>query len=176
MSTKVVTGKIRFSYVNVFEPRAMEEGQRPKYSTAILIDKKDKATLKKINDAIDECIEKGKSEKWKGKVPANLKTPLRDGDDEKPDDPVYEGKMFLNASAYDKPGVVDENVEPILDRSEFYSGCYGRASINFYAYDNISKGVAAGLNNVQKLEDGEPLGGGSSAAEDFGSDDDGLLD
>lgn len=168
--THVVTGLIRFSYSNVFEARSMEDGQKPKFSTAILIDKKDKATLAKIEKAIQAAIGKGKEEKWKGKVPGNLKLPLRDGDEEKPDDPVYEGKMFLNASNYNKPGIVDENLNEILDKSEFYSGCYGRASINFYPYDNISKGVAAGLNNVQKLKDGEPLSGGTSAEEDFGED------
>lgn len=168
--THVVTGMIRFSYANVFEARSMEEGQKPKFSTAILIDKKDKTTLAKIEKAIKAAIEKGKEEKWKGKIPGNLKLPLRDGDEEKPDDPVYEGKMFLNASNYNKPGIVDENLNEILDKDEFYSGCYGRASINFYPYDNISKGVAAGLNNVQKLKDGEPLSGGTSAEEDFGED------
>ena len=99
--------------------------------------------------------------------------PLRDGDEDK-DDEAYEGTMFFSASSNRKPQIVDEDVQPILDRDEFYSGCYGRASINFYLFDvSGSKGIAAGLNNLQKLEDGEHLGGGGSSAEDdFGDDDD----
>ena len=103
-----------------------------------------------------------------------MKTPLRDGDDEREDDEAYAGAMFVNANSSNKPGLVDADLNPILDKSEFYSGCYGRASINFYAYDsNGSKGIACGLNNLQKFEDGERLaGGGSTAEEDFGSLDD----
>ncbi len=172
--TKVITGKVRFSYAQVFEPKAMNESSVPKYSISLIIPKKDKKTLDKIKAAIESAIEEGKASKWGGKVPKNLKTPLRDGDDEREDDEVYAGAMFVNANSSNKPGLVDEDLNPILDKSEFYSGCYGRASINFYPYDsNGSKGIACGLNNLQKLEDGERLaGGGASAEEDFGSSDD----
>lgn len=172
--TKVITGKVRFSYAQVFEPKAMNESSTPKYSISLIIPKKDKKTLDKIKAAIESAIEEGKTSKWGGKVPKNLKTPLRDGDDEREDDEVYAGAMFVNANSSNKPGIVDEDLNPILDKSEFYSGCYGRASINFYPYDsNGSKGIACGLNNLQKLEDGERLGGGGSTAEeDFGSDSD----
>lgn len=172
-STKAVTGKVRFSYANVFEPKSIN-GSEPKYSCAILIDKKDKKTLDKIEAAIAAAIEEGKG-KWGGKIPKKLKLPLRDGDEER-DDEAYEGKMFINANSKSKPGVVDEDLNPIMDSDEFYSGCYGRASINFFAFNsNGSVGVAAGLNNLQKLEDGDRLSGGSSAEEDFGSADDDLL-
>ncbi len=172
--TKVITGKVRFSYAQVFEPKAMNESSTPKYSISLIIPKKDKKTLDKIKAAIESAIEEGKTSKWGGKVPKNLKTPLRDGDDEREDDEVYAGAMFVNANSSNKPGIVDEDLNPILDKSEFYSGCYGRASINFYPYDsNGSKGIACGLYNLQKLEDGERLGGGGSTAEeDFGSDSD----
>lgn len=169
-ATFVVTGLIRFSYANLFEAKAMDNESTPKFSTAILIPKKDKSTIAKIEKAIEAAIEKGKAEKWGGKVPGNLKTPLRDGDEEKGDDENYKGMMFLNCSNYNRPSVVDENLNPITDPSEFYSGCWGRVSINFYPFNNVSKGVAAGLNNAQKLKEGEPLSGGSSAEDDFGED------
>lgn len=168
--TKVITGKVRFSYANVFEPKAAQEGAEPKYSVSLIIDKNDKKTLKAIEKAIEAAIEAGKA-KFGGKIPKNLKLPLRDGDEEREDDENYEGKMFVNASSSNKPGVVDEDLNPIMDREDFYSGCYGRASLNFYAF-NVSgnKGVACGLNNLQFLEDGDRLSGGASAEEDFGGD------
>lgn len=166
-STKVVTGKqTRFSYANVFEPKSINGGDA-KYSCALLIDKKDKKTLEKIDNAIKAAIEEGKG-KWGGKVPKKLKLPLRDGDEER-DDEAYAGKMFLNANSSTKPGVVDEDLNQILDSDEFYSGCYGRASVNFYAFNsNGNVGIACGLNNLQKLADGDRLSGGSSAEDDFG--------
>ena len=173
-STKVVTGKVRFSYVNVFVPTAMDEGAPLKYSVSILIPKKDKKTLQKINEAIEAVIEsKGAVFTKNGKRLSSLQLPLRDGDEDenKADDPVYNGHFFVNAKSKNKPGVVDEDLNPIMDANEFYSGCYGRASISFYAYDkNGNKGVACSLNNLQKLEDGEPLGNVSNPASDFGDD------
>lgn len=169
--TKVVTGRVRFSYVNVFEPRAVEEGQEPKYSVSILIPKSDKVTLDKIQRAIEAAKKAGLS-LWGGKVPANIKLPLRDGDAERPDDPAYKGHYFINATSKTKPGIVDAQLNPILDSTEFYSGCYGRASINFYPFNKAgNKGIAAGLNNLQKLADGDYLGGRSRPEDDFGDTD-----
>jgi hypothetical protein len=171
-STKVITGKVRFSYAHVFEPSAISEGDDKKYSVSILIPKKDLETLAKVKKAVEAAKQGGKG-KWNGKIPPVLKLPLRDGDAERPDDEAYEGMMFLNASSKNKPGIVDENTDPVMSKDDFYSGCFGRASVNFYAF-NVSgnKGIAVGLNNLQKLEDGDRLsGGGSSAADDFGSDD-----
>lgn len=150
----------------------MSEGDTPKYSVCILIPKSDTKTVAKIKAAIEAAKEAGKAKlvDKKGNIPSNIKTPLRDGDDERADDPAFEGMYFLNASTLHKPGIVDRDLNGIMDRSEFYSGCYGRASLNFYAYNVQSKGIAAGLNNLQKLSDGEPLAGGSSAEEDFGGD------
>ena len=170
--TKVITGKVRFSYAHVFEPSAISEDQEKKYSVSIIINKKDKKTLDKIKAAIAAAAEEGKV-KFGGSIPKNFKNPLRDGDEEREDDETYKGCMFLNANSSRKPGLVDADVNPIMDKEEFYSGCYGRASVNFYAF-NVSgnKGVACGLNNLQKLEDGERLGGGATSAEDdFGADD-----
>jgi hypothetical protein len=169
MATKVITGEVRFSFPHVFEPSAME-GQKAKYSVSLIIRKDDEATLTKIRAAIDEALELGKSAKFGGKIPPVWKNPLRDGDNERPDDEAYKNSFFVNANSDNAPGVVDASVNPILDRQQFYAGCYGRAGITFYAFNsNGNKGVACGLQNVQKLRDGERLSGGSSAEEDFGS-------
>lgn len=173
-STKVVTGKVRFCYVNVFEPTAMNEGDTPKYNICILIPKTDKKTLENIQKAIDaaKLIGKAKLANKNGQIPADaaLKLPLRDGDAERADDPAFENCYFINANSNRKPSIVDRDLNPIMEKEEFYSGCYGRASINFYAFNVSSKGIAAGLNNLQKLGDGEMLAGGSTAEEDFGGE------
>ena len=171
-STKVVTGKVRFCYPNVFEPVAMNEGEQPKYSICILIPKSDTKTLDAINKAVEAAKVAGKAKiaDKNGKIPSTIKIPLRDGDEERGDDPAFEGMMFINANSNRKPAIVDKELNPIMSQDEFYSGCYGRVSINFYAFNVQSKGIAAGLQNIQKLEDGEMLAGGSTAEEDFGGD------
>ena len=172
MSTKVITGKVRFSYVNVFKSRAFQSGQDAKYSVCLLIPKDDKATVKKIRAAIDEAIQEGIASKWGGKKPGNLKLPLRDGDDERADEaPEYEGMFFLNANSKTRPGIIDLAKHEIMDTSEVYSGCFCRFSINFYPFSTSgNNGVAAGLNNIQKVADGTPLGGRSRAEDDFDDD------
>lgn len=175
--TKVITGpKTRWSYANVWDPKSINGGA-PKYSVSLIIPKSDTQTVKKIKDAIQAAYEEGQSKlKGNGKsVPALdlIKTPLRDGDRERPDDPTYAGCYFINANSATAPGIVDADRQPILERSEVYSGVYGRASINLYAFNsNGNKGIACGLNNLQKISDGEPLGGKSRAEDDFASDDD----
>jgi len=166
-ATKVITGEVRFSYLHVFEPSAVGEGQDKKYSVSLIISKSDKKTLAAINKAIEASKEAGKA-KFGGKVPAVLKTPLRDGDLERPEDEAYADSYFLNANCSAKPGVVDKNLKPIMDQEELYSGCYGRASISFYAFNTSgNKGIACGLNNLMKTKDGESLGGRVSAETDF---------
>ncbi len=177
ITSKVVTGRdTRFSYVYVFEPKAMTEGGQEKYSVSLIIPKSDTKTIEAIKAAIKFTYEKDVAKlKGSGKSApslAQIKIPLRDGDSEKPDDTAYAGSYFINANSTQKPGVVDASLNPILDKSEVYSGCYGRASITFFVYNvNGNKGIGANLNNIQKLRDGEPLGGKSSAASDFASDD-----
>lgn len=169
--TKVITDLVRFSYVNIFKSRSFSQGQDEKYSICLLIPKSDKKTLKKIKEAIDAAVAEGISKCWNGKKPANLKLPLRDGDDERADEAEeYEGMYFVNANSSNKPGIVDKDCNEILDQSEVYSGCWGRASINFYPFNsNGNRGVAVGLNNIQKIKDDEPLGGAHASAEsDFG--------
>jgi len=166
--TKVTTGKVRLSYTHLFEAYAMD-GNTPKFSVSVIIPKSDKVTLQAIKEAVDEAKELGRSKlvsKQGGQIPANLKTPLRDGDVERPDDEAYTNCYFLNASSNNKPGVVDQNVHPVLDATEVYSGCYGRLTINFYAFSaSGNKGIAAGLGNVQKLAEGESLSGAFTRAE-----------
>lgn len=165
--SKVITKKVRFSYANVWEPKAIEAGGEPKYSVCLLIDKKDTATLAKINEAIEAELQIFKDSN-KGVLPKKFKMPLRDGDEEREDDPNYKGKFFINASSKNAPGIVDRNKDEILDKGEFYSGCFGIASVNFYGFNKAGNtGIACGLNNLMKLEDGERLSGGASADEDF---------
>ena len=169
-NTKVVI-PARFSFANVWEPKSVN-GSEPKFGISLIIPKNDKKTVSAIQSAIEEAKKEGIA-KFGGKLPANLKTPLRDGNLDRPDDINYKDSYFLNANSKDAPQIVNSAVQPILDRSEFYSGCYGKVSLNFFAYNtNGSRGIAAGLGNIQKLRDGEPLGGKSRAEDDFETEDD----
>ena len=171
--TKVITGRnTRLSYFHGWEPVSINNGPE-KYSVSVLIPKDDEATVKAINDAIDAAIEEGLA-KFGGKKPnkATIKLPLRDGDTEREDE-AYKGHWFVNANSTTPPQIVDKAVKPILDRGEVYSGCYARVSLNFYAFNsNGNKGVACGLGNIQKIKDGEPLSGRTSAADDFTTEED----
>lgn len=173
---KVVTGPdTRWSYVNAWEPKSINGGT-PKYSVSLIIPKSDTKTTAKIKSAIEAAYHEGEG-KLKGNgrsVPplATLKTPLRDGDVERPDDPAYANTYFMNANNSSAPGIVDADRQPIIERSEIYSGVYGRASVNFYAFNtNGNKGIACSLNNLQKIRDGEHLGGKSNAEDDFATED-----
>ncbi len=174
--TKEITGPSTiFSYLNCWDPKAIQGGT-PKYSVSLIIPKSDTKTIEKIKAAIQAAYEEGQSKlKGNGKsVPAlsALKTPLRDGDLERPDDEVYKNSYFINANSGTAPGIVDADRNPILERSEMYSGVRGRASINLYAYNvNGNRGIACGLNNLQKISDGTPLGGKSRAEDDFAAED-----
>ena len=175
IATKVITGpNTRWSYVNVWEPRSINGGT-PKYSISLIIPKSDTKTVSRIQAAIEAAYHEGESRlKGNGRaVPSlsSIKTPLRDGDTERPDDPAYKGCYFINANANSAPGIVDAACNPILSRSEVYSGVYGRASISFYAFNSSgNRGIACGLNNLQKLRDGDPLGSRASAESDFASE------
>lgn len=176
-STKVITGTTtRWSYANVWTPKAINGGT-PKYSVSLIIPKSDTVTVQKIKAAIKATYEEGQSKlKGNGKsVPALsvLKTPLRDGDTERLDDEAYKDSYFINANSPTALGIVDADRQPIIDTSEVYGGVYGRASINFYAFNsNGNRGIACGLNNLQKIADSESLGGKSRAEDDFADLDD----
>lgn len=188
-SSKVVTGLVRLSYANVWEPKVQKGSSEPKFSVAILIPKTDKATIDKIKKAVAAAEAYGVEKKWNGEKPKKYKYPvLRDGDgvDDNGESypPEYHGHFFVNAKcAADKPPVIigtekDEkgSWKEITDKSKVYSGCYGRVSFNIYPYNNEGgKGLAAGLLSIQKIKDGEPLAGTvNDPDEDF--DDEFVLD
>ena len=169
--TKIITGVCRLSYANIWQAKSINGGT-PKFSTSVLIPKNDAVTISRVKKAIQAAYEEGESKlKGNGKsVPplATLKTPMRDGDVERPDDPAYKGHWFVNANSGTAPGVVDINRQPIIDTSEIYSGVYARVSLSFYAFNsNGNKGIACGLQNIQKVRDGESLGGRTKAEDDF---------
>jgi hypothetical protein len=165
-ATKVVI-PCRISFANIWQPKSIN-GSEEKYSVSCLIPKSDKATLMKIHKAVEAAKEDGKARKWNGKIPPNLKLPLRDGDIERPDDENYAGHMFLNATSKEAPQIVDRRVPPIMDAMECGSGDYCNVSVNFYPFNaNGNRGVAAGLGNIQKVKDGERLSGRTNAASDF---------
>ena len=171
--TKVITGKnTRLSYFHGWEPISVNGGPE-RYSVSVLIPKDDKETIKAIETAIDAAIEDGIA-KFGGKKPSKsaIKLPLRDGDTEREDE-AYKGHYFINANSRTAPQIVDRAVKPILNQDEVYSGCYARVSLNFYAFNsNGNKGIACGLGNIQKIRDGEMLGGRSLAKDDFDTEED----
>ena len=171
-NTNVITGLVRLSYANVWEPKSINGGD-PRYSCSIIIPQSDVETVAAINAAI-ECAVKEGTGKFGGKIPPKgvLKLPLRDGDTER-DDEAYAGCWFVNANSRTAPQIVDKRVRPTLDRSEVYSGVYAFVFLSFYAFNtNGNKGVACGLGNIQKVRDGEPLGGRVSASAEFETLDD----
>lgn len=167
METKIVIKNARLSYVTVAEPKTAQGGGTPKYSVSLIIPKDNVPEINKIKSAIDAAKEAAK-ERFGGKIPANIKTPLRDGDTERPEDAAYANSYFINANTTKKPEVLDKYKQQMDDLSQLYSGCYGHVSVIMYPYNtNGNKGIACGLNNIMKCADGERLGPGSSAASDF---------
>lgn len=164
-SKRLITGKVRLAYTNLFEPRAYEGG-REMYSVYLIIPKSDEKTIRDIKNAIGTAKQEGKY-KYGGVMPESLIMPLKDGDIEKPNDNAYKNSYYLNAKSKSKPQIVDKFLNHLEDKSEVYSGCYGKASISFYPYNFNNKGVACYLGNIQKFEDGERLGYATNAADEF---------
>ena len=174
MSTKVITGKVRFSYVNVFEPREDQNGGDPKYSITLLIPKSDTATVEKIKAAMVEARENFVKKNGANSLPVKPNHTMHDGDGVRdsgdPYGPECKGCYVITVSNKNKPVIVDNFRNEITDPGEVYSGCYGRAAINFYAYNrNGKKGISASLLSVQKLHDGDPFGT-TGSADDFDDD------
>lgn len=169
MSNKIQIKNVRLSYANVFTARAMQEGQEPKYSTQIIMDK-NHPQLEEVKKAIF-AVAKEKFPKLVigSKFPARLKSPLRDGDEEYDDDENYSNKIFFNASNKRRPTVVDRDRSAIADDDNIiYSGCYANAIVEFYGFDTAgNKGVAVSLGGIQFVRDGEALGGKGVTAEEF---------
>lgn len=172
MSDTIVTGEARLSYVNIFTPRTSQNGGDPKYSITVLIPKTDIATKQAIDNAIQQAMQEAINNGIQ--LPPSPAIPIHDGDGIRQNGEEYgtecKGHWVFTASSKNKPEVVDTNVQPILSPTAVYSGCYGRVSVRFYPYNsNGRKGIGCGLGNVQKLRDGEPLGGGTTAKQDFGT-------
>lgn len=164
--TKVII-PCRISFANIWEPKSIN-GSDEKYSVSCIIPKTEKKLLAKIHTAVELAKEEGKLSKWNGKMPPNLKLPLRDGDIDRPDDESYYNCIFLNATSKDAPQIVDRRVQRITDPMLVYSGCYCNVSVNFYPFNaNGNRGVAAGLGNIQFVKDGERLSGKASAESEF---------
>lgn len=177
VTTKVKIGEVRFSYVHIFTPEAVADGGDKKYSVSLIIPKTSTKLVAEIKRAIEAAVQAGIVSRFEGRRPANLRTPLRDGDLERPDDDAYAGAWFINVSSKTKPGIVkrmkingENKLVEVTNEDDIYSGCYGFASVNFFAYNNKgNRGIGAGLNNILKTRDGEYLGGRSSAESDFGN-------
>ena len=177
VTTKVKIGEVRFSYVHIFTPEAVADGNEKKYSVSLIIPQSNKKLIADIKAAIEAATQAGIASRFDGKRPVNLRSPLRDGDLERADDEAYAGAYFINVSSKTKPGIVkrmkingENKLVEVTNEDDIYSGCYGFASVNFFAYNNKgNRGIGAGLNNILKTRDGEYLGGRSSAESDFGN-------
>lgn len=175
--THVITGKVRISYEHLTKPYANQPGAEEKFSATLLIPKSDAATRQRVDAAMAAAVQAGITSKWNGVRPPQIAAPVHDGDGVRPNGepfgPECKGCWVMTASSRQRPEVVDSNLQPILSASDIYSGMYARVSLNFFPYNTSGKrGIGCGLNNVQKLGDGEPLGGRTSAAADFGDGDD----
>lgn len=170
--TKCLIGEARMNFVHVFAPDSFDDKSEPKYSVVLSFPKTNKELYKKIESAINECAEKAKAQ-YGGALPKKFSiVEIQDGADwdEKFN---LEDSFIIKASSSYKPEVVKKakvmgkvQLVPITDEEEFYSGCYGYASVSFYKYDTgVSKGITCGLNSLLKSKDGDKLGGGSGSAE-----------
>ena len=174
MSTKVVTGKVRFSFCNIWEPKEPQGGGEPKYSETLLIPKSDTVTLEKIKTAMAEARENFVKKNGANSLPVKPNHTMHDGDGQRPGGedfgPECKGCYVITVSNKSKPVIVDNMRNPVVDPGEVYSGCYGRAAINFYGYSKSgNKGISASLLSIQKLHDGEPFGT-TGSADDFDDD------
>ncbi len=177
-ATNVTTGEVRLSYVHLFKPYAAMQGQEEKYSVTVLVPKTDTDTMARIQAAVEAAKQRGIADKWNGQCPPIVPVPVYDGDGARPSDgmpfgPECKGHYVFTASAKVDypPEVVDKMGNPIINQSEVYSGMYGRVNVSFYPYSfGGKKGIGCGLGPVQKLRDGEPLGGSApTAAQAFGA-------
>lgn len=173
----MITSLVRFSYLNAFEPKATPSGDL-KYSVSILIPKKDTEGIKEIHAAINVAVQKGlDTNKFTQAQVKSIRLPIRDGDEEFDGGnrgPEYKGHFFINATSKNKPGCVKAQKEsrpvPIFDPDDFYSGCYGRADVNFFPYNQAgNRGVGVGLNNLMMVKEGERLDGRQKAEDAFGT-------
>lgn len=172
--TTIVTDRARLSFTHLFEPYANNPGQEAKYSVTVLVPKSDIATKQRIDAAITAAKQQGVTKCWGGAMPPVVAIAVHDGDGVRPNGEPFgeecKGHWVFTASSKQAPQVVDIGLNPVINQTDVYSGCYARVCVNFFPYNsNGKRGIGIGLQAVQKLEDGEPLGGRVSAAEAFGT-------
>ena len=170
MKTDLMTPEFRVSFPEVFEPKAFGNSAA-KYSVCMLFPRTDE-----VKDFFTKCkrIEAQViAEKWGENVPDGLKTlPINDGN-KKSKLQGYKDHYFITPKSGTKPGLVDGQIQPIIDREQFYGGCYAKATLNIYAYEYreggtvISRGVTFGLNNIMKTKDGDAFSGRTRPEDDF---------
>jgi hypothetical protein len=173
--SNLVTGTkdlVRLSFVHVAEPQKNNDGTE-KYGVCIMIPKDKEALKSMFDEAINEAAVRDAA-KWGGKVPKGLHLPIHDGDDVADERPEFADMWYLNATSRERPGVLDEEGNRMLDFTELYSGCWARVGLNFAGYSfQGNKGIGAYINNIQKMKDDTRLGGSRASAEsDFGIEDD----
>lgn len=169
----ITINDVRFSYCNLFQPQARPGQTEAKYSTTILVPKTNASAKAAIDQAVSAAIELGVSKCWNGVRPPQPAICVHDGDGARPSDgqpfgDECKGCWVFTASSKQAPFVVDGQVQNIIDPTQVYSGMWGNVSVNFFPYNsNGKKGIGCGLNGVQKVRDGEPLGNRVTAQEAF---------
>lgn len=170
--TQIVLENVRLSYVHIFKAFSNDPNQTPKFSTTILIPKDNAKNKASLDAAIAAATAAGKMGKWNGVVPPIVPNPVHDGDGVKQDGTPFgaecKGCWVMTASSpSDRPiEVVDRNMQRVLDSTQVYSGIYANVCVNFYAYAyQGKKGIGVGLGPIQKVADGEALGGTTPSAD-----------
>ena len=163
--SKTVTPIGTLSFPALFTPEENPHNPSapPKYSTMIVFAPGTDLT------AIEDLIEAAIVDKWGDKRPKNLRSPLRDGSEKEHLGGAFvEGAKFLTAKSKFVPGIVDANLQAVIDPSEIYPGVEARIQISAFAYStNGNNGVSLSLSNVQKVRDGERIGGSHGAESAF---------
>lgn len=174
-STQMTTGEVRLSYVHLDAPYANPNTNAdPKYQVTVLMPKSDVQAKARLDAAYQAAVQKGVAEKWNGTMPPIVACSIHDGDGVRPSTgeafgPECAGHWVFTASSKNPVSMVDAGMNPIVQKGEIYSGCYARVCVSLFPYNTAGKrGIGIGLEAVQKLRDGDPLGGGVSVADAFG--------
>ena len=171
-NTQMTTGEVRLSYAHLYDPYSNNGGD-PKYSVTVLMPKTDVQAKARLDAAFEAAKQKGIAEKWNGVLPPVVASAIHDGDGVRPNGEPFgaecKGHWVFTASSKNPVSLVDASMNPIVQKGELYSGCYARVCVSLFPYNsNGKRGIGIGLEAVQKLRDGDPLGGGVSVADAFG--------
>jgi hypothetical protein len=171
-NTQMTTGEVRLSYAHLYDPYSNNGGE-PKYSVTVLMPKTDVQAKARLDAAVEAAKQKGIAEKWNGVLPPVVASAIHDGDGVRPNGEPFgaecKGHWVFTASSKNPVSLVDASMNPIVQKGELYSGCYARVCVSLFPYNsNGKRGIGIGLEAVQKLRDGDPLGGGVSVADAFG--------